>query len=131
MSDANGIHEVPDEDGNPVPGVFMVRSDDVPSFTFSMPDDQEAEGEAAEEPGMENSVSGPQAFNYRPIFFNNDGGKMADNKVRRAKNRMEDYVDKVKEALEERGVSEEVCAEFDHDAVKFKARFRHSVFLSA
>lgn len=122
VSDANGVHEVQDEDGNPVPGIFMVRSDDVPSFNFSMPDDLEAEGEA-EEPSVENNVSGPQAFSYRPIFFNNDGGKMADNKQKRAKNRMEDYVDQVREALEKRGATEELCAEFEHDARAFKSWF--------
>ena len=111
-----------DEDGNPVPGIFMVRSDDVPSFNFSMPDDLEAEGEA-EEPSMVNNVSGPQAFSYKPIFFNNDGGKMSDNKQKRAKNRMEDYVDQVSEALEKRGATEEVCAEFEHDARAFKSWF--------
>jgi len=111
-SDGSGILDVLDEEGNPVPGLFMVTSSEVIPGGYA----QEAEAfggggdEADEAQEKENSVSGPSAFNYTPMPF---GSKTE------FKEWIKGYCQAVRQALKDKGTPQEKIKDFMAEAKVF------------
>jgi large subunit ribosomal protein L40e len=113
-SDAGSVLDVLDDEGNPVPGLFMVDSREVVPGGYEAPKEEFGGGgdEGDEVAEKENSVSGPSAFNYTPMPFGNKT---------EFKEWLKGYCQNVRQALKDKGTPQEDVKQFMSDAKSFAA----------
>jgi len=111
-SDAAGVLDVLDDEGNAVPGLFMVPSSEVLPGGYAAPAEEFGGGgdDVDDNQEKENSVSGPSAFNYTQMPFGNKN---------EFKEWIKGYCQRVRQGLKDKGTAPEDVKQFMSDAKSF------------